>query len=296
MQKIKKIIISLLIVFIAQFTALELPTIADVGDFETYDGGSDWGGSSSWDYDSWDSGGSYYGGGYSSGSALFWIIVMIVIIVVNVSRGKSREPRNYQSTKVAPTIPSQEEIERQIKAQDPDFNGTEFLTWARDLFVKLQYAWSDRDWEIMRCFETPELYEQHSSQLQRYIQNGQINKIERVSVNWAKMFKFERGTDKEKLTILLNSKMIDYIINEKTGAVLRGDKVTNKVNTYALTFIRKTGTKTVHGETVNTMNCPNCGAPTKITSSGKCDYCGSVITTRDHGWSLSNLERYKGGF
>ena len=39
------------------------------------------------------------------------------------------------------------------------------------------------------------------------------------------------------------------------------------------------------------MNCPNCGAPTQITSSGKCEYCGSIITTGEHSWALSNLER-----
>ena len=39
------------------------------------------------------------------------------------------------------------------------------------------------------------------------------------------------------------------------------------------------------------MNCPNCGAPTQITSAGKCEYCGSVITTGEYSWVLSNLER-----
>ena len=44
----------------------------------------------------------------------------------------------------------------------------------------------------------------------------------------------------------------------------------------------------------NTTNCPNCGAPTKITSSGKCEYCGSIITTGEHDWVLSGLEGTRG--
>ena len=36
-------------------------------------------------------------------------------------------------------------------------------------------------------------------------------------------------------------------------------------------------------------NCPNCGAPTEITSSGKCEYCKSIITTGDHDWVLSDI-------
>ena len=43
---------------------------------------------------------------------------------------------------------------------------------------------------------------------------------------------------------------------------------------------------------LNEMNCPNCGAPTNITSSGKCSYCGSVITTKDYGWVLAGLEPF----
>ena len=41
---------------------------------------------------------------------------------------------------------------------------------------------------------------------------------------------------------------------------------------------------------MSTTNCPNCGAPTQITSAGQCEYCGSVITTGEHDWVLSGLE------
>ena len=37
--------------------------------------------------------------------------------------------------------------------------------------------------------------------------------------------------------------------------------------------------------------CPNCGAPNQITSLGKCEYCGSTITTGKYVWILSNIER-----
>ena len=64
---------------------------------------------------------------------------------------------------------------------------------------------------------------------------------------------------------------------------------------YTLTFMRKAGLKTKAGtDKVNTTNCPNCGAPTDITSSGKCKYCGSVITTGEHDWVLSGLEGTRG--
>ena len=35
--------------------------------------------------------------------------------------------------------------------------------------------------------------------------------------------------------------------------------------------------------------CPNCGAPTEITSSGQCPYCGSVVTNGEHDWVLTDI-------
>ena len=172
------------------------------------------------------------------------------------------------------------------------FNKEEFISNVKSLFVKLQQAWTDRDWSVIRVFETNELFEQHKNQLQGYIDNNQINVMDRICVNFANLYIFEQSGDKDILTIRLNSRMADYIIDATTKQVIRGDKTTERVNTYLLTFIRKKGLQTKEGtEKISTTNCPNCGAPTQITSAGKCEYCGSIITTGEYSWVLSNLER-----
>ena len=61
-----------------------------------------------------------------------------------------------------------------------------------------------------------------------------------------------------------------------------------------MTFNRKHGVKTEIGRSnKSTTNCPNCGAPTEITSAGQCEYCGSVITTGEHDWVLSDIRSVK---
>ena len=294
----KKKIIGLLIMIIM---LINTPVFADVGDFETYDSGFDWGGSdySSWssrDYDYDDDDDYYSGRSYSRGDSFGTIIIILIILVFvyyTSTKGK-KNPRPYVNTNYN-IEPNQTDIINRVKAIDELFNADDFTSWVRDLFIKLQYAWSDRDWSTIRCFETNELYEQHYSQLQRYIQNKQINKMERVSVNWVKFLNFEQSGDKDVLTVILNSKMTDYIIDEETEKVLKGDKNSYNLKTYKLTFVRKKGVKTKEGQkTLNTTNCPNCGAPTEITSAGKCSYCGSVITTGEFDWVLSNLEPYRG--
>ena len=185
-----------------------------------------------------------------------------------------------------------EKIEARIKAVDELFNKEDFLSWAKDLFVKLQEAWTARDWSTIRPFETNELFEQHKKQLQGYIDSKQINIMERICVKSASLSDFRQTGEMDVLVVNLSSKMIDYIIDENTNKIIKGDKFTDRHSTYKMVFVRKTGIKTgaTTGE-IKTTNCPNCGAPTEITSSGKCQYCGSVITTDEHDWALSNLEK-----
>ena len=303
MNKLKKVLITTVLTFALIFNICISNVFADVGDFETYDSGYSSSSSSDWSSSSGDSNYDYENND-STGDLVTDIIVgiatVIGIVVVSIFIGiseniKNKNKKNNTTNRVTAKKLTEDDIVAKIKMQDENFNKEEFISWAKDLFIKLQYAWSDRDWSTIRCFETQELFEQHSTQLERYKKEKKINKMERVSVNWAKLNSFNQVVDKDIITILLNSKMVDYIIDEDSKAVLKGDPNLDKIKTYKLTFIRKIGVKTKLGETtVDTKKCPNCGAPTQITSAGKCEYCGSIITTGEFNWVLSNLEPYNG--
>ena len=265
----------------------------DNGDSDSsWDSGSSW---SSWDDDDYSS--SYGGTSHSSGGGSSWgtIITFIIIIAIAYaisSKNKHTPIRPVQTYQPASNFDSEENVERKVKAVDEMFNKEEFLSWTRSLFVKLQEAWTARDWSTIRVFETNELFEQHQKQLQGYIDRKQINVMERICVLSVKLADFKQTGNKDVLTVVLKSRMNDYIIDETTGKIVKGDKTTDRYSTYKLDFIRTTGEKTKPGSIeINTTNCPNCGAPTQITSSGKCEYCGSVITTVEHSWALSNLEK-----
>lgn len=247
-------------------------------------------------YDDYDDGYNFLGFVFLIG---FIIIIVVIVIIVNKkskSANSNTENTSGMSNGYSSSEPniSEESVVNQIRRIDPNFSKDEFLSWAKDVFVKLQYAWSDRNLDILRCFETPQLFEHHRGQIQRYIKNKQINKLEKVSINWAKLFEFKQDGSREVLSVLLNTKMIDYIFDEQKKEIIKGSNNQFEVNTYKLTFVRSAGVKTVPGTiSVNTTNCPNCGAPVQITASGKCSYCGSVITTGNFNWVLSNMETYK---
>ena len=84
--------------------------------------------------------------------------------------------------------------------------------------------------------------------------------------------------------------MRDYVINDATKEVLESDPNKDWYMKYEMVFNRKAGLKTNPGRKGNSItNCPNCGAPTEVTSSGQCSYCGSVITNGEHDWVLTDI-------
>lgn len=295
-KKMKKIFLILLTTIIVCFSSYSL---ADVGNFESYDTDFDFdfGSSSSWDsdydYDYDDYGGTSYSDDEDGLGTLILIVIIVVIIVLKNKYGIHVQPNNIASTNM--NIPVRNNVSEKIIKVDKFFNEEKFLANAKNLFVKLQTAWTERNWEVIRTFETEELFEQHSAQIKQYIDKKQINIMDRISVNYANLYDFTQDNDKDTIKVVLNSSMIDYVMEEETQKVVLGDKTTRRTRTYLLTFIRKKGVLTSESDNeTKTTNCPNCGAPTLITSSGKCEYCGSVITTGDHDWVLSNLEPFRG--
>lgn len=331
---LKSILIVTIIAFVVSIVTYSIADVGsfdryDSGssssDWGSSSSSSDWGSSSSWGSSSWDSGSSYssssYGSSYSSGDmgflgfgGTFFLLVFVVIIALAVSRGNKGNngtntpvnnvnpqpvrniPKQYYTQGVEPVVDMTRspKVAAEIQEFDPLFSEEKMLSWARNLFIKLQNAWTARDWEPMRPFETEELFDQHYGQIKRYIDTNKINIIDRIAVNYATLYSFKQDEDKDVLEIALKATMKDYIIDANTKYVLEGHMEQDRITVYKLTFIRKKGVLTEEGEIkLNTTNCPNCGAPTEITSSGKCSYCGSIITTKDYGWVLSGLEPFR---
>ena len=308
MKKSKKLF--LIIISFVIMLQIHTVSLADVGSFDRYDSGSS--SSSSWDSgssSSWSSHDYDYGSSSSSsydsdsdldGFTIIGVLVFFAILFIySYIKAKNSQKSQGNISKTAYATPeidvSQSHIwADEIKKIDPNFSEEKMLAWAKDLYVKLQNAWTERDWEPMRPFETESLFEQHKSQLQGYIDTNRINIVDRIAVNYATLYKFRQEGDRDILEIALKATKKDYIIDATTKEVLEGNKEQDRISVYKMTFERKTGVLTPEGTgKVKTTNCPNCGAPTEITSAGKCPYCGSVITTGNNTWVLSGLEPLK---
>ncbi len=223
-------------------------------------------------------------------SSIFLIFIALVVYFVKPSKNSSQKVKTY--TNIPPMFPynATEQITEFIKQNDENFDTEQFLLWAKNIFVTIQTAWTQRDWEKIRTIEKEELFEQHNTQLQEYIRLGRINVMENINVIDAYLHKLVIDENFENLTVSLRATMNDYIINEKNGKVLMGNKKEVFDTIYQMTFTRRKGIKTnlINGLIVNV--CPHCGATVESASAGVCQYCGSVVHSGEFNWVLSNLE------
>lgn len=233
------------------------------------------------------------------------IILCIILLIVFGYLKKTGKLKNIQNS-INSTITSNYSesfnqivdntisVSEQIRQIDPVFSSDNFLAWSREVFLKIQQAWTDRNWKVIRPFESNELFNIHNSQLNEYIKNHKINVVEKINISNATLREFRQDGDKEVLVVELHAVMRDYVIDEKTKKVLESNPNKDWYMKYLMTFNRKKGVLTKAGTSnKSTTNCPNCGAPTEITSSGQCEYCDSVITTGEHDWVLSDIHSIK---
>ena len=271
-----KILLSLVLV-VTTCVILARPTTADVGYHSSYSGGSSSSGSSSYSSSSWtDSSDSPYDSSYSSLSlgstvkiwfgTLIFMAIGITIIIIGDLKDKHTEQLNLMGQSESNT----KSVEEKVKQVDPLFSADKFMKWGSEVFVKLQTAWMNRTWEDIRTLESTELFEQHKGQLQYLIDNKQINMMKNICVKNTQLTRYRKDGDKEVLVMILRATMRDYIIEEESNKIVQGSPNKDIQMLYSLTFVRKAGVKTMENtEGKNTISCPNCGAPTKITNSAE---------------------------
>lgn len=256
----------------------------------------------------YDSGGGDLGGDFDLGVLIGWLInlfiqspvlgliaVIVIIIAYRIMKKKSNDTsyinKNVnQQAESDVTIDQSPMVAGQIQAIDPDFSADKFIGFAREVFMKIQEAWTTKNWKPIRPFESETLFNQHKQQLDEYIRMGKTNVVEKIGIKHCSLHSFSQDGDKEVLTVWLNAVMRDYVIEDATKKVLESDPNRDWYMKYVMVFNRKAGLKTQPGKKGNSItNCPNCGAPTEVTSSGQCTYCGTVITNGEHDWVLTDI-------
>ncbi len=227
------------------------------------------------------------------------IVLAIIVIFVMIRKRKAKKQasdpniinqRVNNQVQNDTTFDNSASVAAQIQSIDPAFSGDKFIGFAREVFMTIQAAWTAKDWKPIRPFESETLFNTHKQQLDEYIRLGKTNVVEKIGIKHCSLHSFQQDGDKEVLVVWLNAVMRDYVIDDATKKVLESDPNRDWYMKYEMVFNRKAGVKTDPGRKGNVItNCPNCGAPTEITSSGQCAYCGSVVTNGEHDWVLTDI-------
>ncbi|WP_028517949.1 zinc-ribbon domain-containing transport protein [Ruminococcus flavefaciens] len=287
---------------------IPLGSRADFGDFSgdsDYDSGWDSDYDSDWDsdYDSdWDSGNSYswdddddYSGSHSSSGSsgdstafAFAVGAIAVFTVMGMSTNSKKKKTEHHTYTLKP-----ENDLRNIYDYldvDPDFSTPDFIEKVSNLYVRFQNEWQNKNIEPLRPYMTSAMFAQMDRQLDKYRQNNQTNHVDRIAVLDTFILGWKQESGLDIIVIQLDTRIVDYVTDDNTGEIVRGDNTHEKFMTYEWTFVRTSGMKTSKSTGTTSQTCPYCGAHIDINQNAVCEYCGSVLTTDTFDWAVSNIK------
>ena len=266
--------------------------LADAGGFAGDGDYGSWDSGSSWDSDSsWDSGSSWY---YSSsdsssgdGELDGWVTIVtggaivVIAIWIDLSERKKKRSAGKKPKNLRPV--------EELLDTDPDFDEAALCEQISNLYVRMQNAWTAKDFSVMRPFFTDGLYQQFDRQLQQIAAAGKTNHIDDIGVLDVSLLGWKEKDEKQWLTARVKTRITIYSTDDQTGKIVSGSKKEVKLMEYEWTLVRASDQKTFGEEEVRSVHCPNCGATLSINHSAECPYCGSVVTCNEYGWTIAQI-------
>ena len=266
--------------------------LADAGGFAGDGDYGSWDSGSSWDSDSsWDSGSSWYGSSSDSssgdGELDGWVTIVtggaivVIAIWIDLSERKKKRSAGKKPKNLRPV--------EDLLDTDPDFDEAALCEQISNLYVRMQNAWTAKDFSVMRPFFTDGLYQQFDRQLQQIAAAGKTNHIDDIGVLDVSLLGWKEKDEKQWLTARVKTRITIYSTDDQTGKIVSGSKKEVKLMEYEWTLVRASDQKTFGEEEVRSVHCTNCGATLSINHSAECPYCGSVVTCNEYGWTIAQI-------
>ena len=264
--------------------------LADTGFDIDYDFGVS-GGGGGFDFGSGGGGfdfGSGGGFGFGSGSSLnsnAYLMILLIIVgitilfeVIKRNTGKGREE---DQKKIKPNDSTTncciwyDDVENII----PGFNKKEFNKLACEMYVKLQEAWMNFDYETIRSLTTDDLYNSYKTMLESLERKNQKNIIENIKIYSCIFTSVKNENGKYSIDAKFDITLTDYIVNKGFTTIARGQNT--KINIECVVTYVSTQKKSEN-------KCPACGAPiSKKNQSDKCKFCGNTIVKDKYSWLIA---------
>ena len=207
--------------------------------------------------------------------------IVVIAIWIDLSERKKKRSAGKKPKNLRPV--------EDLLDTDPDFDEAALCEQISNLYVRMQNAWTAKDFSVMRPFFTDSLYQQFDRQLQQIVAAGKTNHIDDIGVLDVSLLGWKEKDEKQWLTARVKTRITIYSTDDKTGEIVSGSRKEVKLMEYEWTLVRASDQKTFEEEELRTVHCPNCGAALSINHSAECPYCGSVVTCNEYGWTISQI-------
>jgi len=113
-----------------------------------------------------------------------------------------------------------------IQNIDPVWSPDNLKSRVEETFFKVQEAWMERDQDIAKDYVSERLYRKHKMQTDRLLQLGHKNIMHNISLNKATIVEVAdyRDDSKDAFIAHIDASMIDYVVDENSGAIIEGEK------------------------------------------------------------------------
>ncbi len=130
---------------------------------------------------------------------------------------------------VPPPIPPIREINTidgglaEIRLTDPGFDEKHFLEVASDVFFKIQAGWMRRDLSSYRHLLGAQLATEYERHFVRMKEQGHLNKLESIAIRRLEIAAAGSENGEDFVTVLFTANLLDYTVDEKSGALVSGN-------------------------------------------------------------------------
>jgi predicted lipid-binding transport protein (Tim44 family) len=128
-----------------------------------------------------------------------------------------------------------------IRQMDAGFDPTALVAWARGTYLDVQTTLKSRDVSSLRDRLAPEIYAELQAQCDHLRSARQTNVVERIDIRRSDVTEAWQETGRDYLTVYFSSSMLDYTVDDATGAVVAGSKSEPQAVEEFWTFTRPVG-------------------------------------------------------
>ncbi|HEY3066070.1 MAG TPA: Tim44 domain-containing protein [Methylomirabilota bacterium] len=140
--------------------------------------------------------------------------------------------------------PAAADLERgigHIRAMDASFDPAAFAAHAPAVFRAVQGGLAMRDLASLREELTPEMYSELQSQADRLRSARRTNRVERIEIKRSEVTEAWQESGRDYVTIYLSGSLLDWVVDDTTGAVVEGSPTTPSEFEEYWTFARPVG-------------------------------------------------------